>query len=377
MEGENMELSFSNGRFVYNPGGLNYQEILDDFDKAKTIRIITYNISGKENQDQLLQKLHKASKTAEIQIITNIPSRFESYYSSLAGQSMRNRAKDNIEVYLKKLKPNTFGTDFIPYFNFANHAKIIGTENKVYIGSANFSNESRYNIETGIIIEDRDFIYKLYSDFFETIKKNSTPYFDDDFNVLRLLVISLLTKFQIHHQKIIDKIFVHNPYTQKYEFIGGEALFSDEDLTELVLDFNGFHGLDIKAENTYFEEDDDYNDDIFAAIEQIEAIDISWLIEISSTDDCFYNWVNFDYQSVWNECLEEYSAEAYDEYLEQYIDKAKDDVDDRLREVTQEFENVADTFLSEIQKIIAVLIRINEIINQYSSKHINREIDNT
>lgn len=372
-----MELSFNDGRFVYNPGDLNYQEILDDFDKAKTIRIITYNISGKENQDQLLQKLQKASKTAEIQIITNIPSRFETYYSSLAGQSMRNRAKDNIEVYLKKLKPNTFGTKFLPYFNFANHAKIIGTENKVYIGSANFSNESKYNIETGIIIEDRDFISKLYSNFFEMIKNSSTPYFDDDFNVLRLLVISLLTKFQIHYQKIIDKIFIKNPHTKKLEFIGGETSFSDDDLTELVADFSGFECLDVMAGNTCFEEDDDYNDEISAVIKQIEAIDILWLINVSSTDDCFYNWVNFDYQRVWNYCLEEYASEAYDEYLELYVDKAQDDTEDRLREVSQEFENVADKFLYEIQRIIAVLNRLYEIINQYSSKHISEEIDNT
>ena len=40
----------------------------------------------------------------------------------------------------------------MPFFNFSNHAKIVGTENIVYIGSANFSNESKNNIESGIII---------------------------------------------------------------------------------------------------------------------------------------------------------------------------------------------------------------------------------
>ena len=42
-----MEISFSNGRFVSDRGTLNYQEVLDDFKNAKTIRIITYNISKK------------------------------------------------------------------------------------------------------------------------------------------------------------------------------------------------------------------------------------------------------------------------------------------------------------------------------------------
>lgn len=38
------------------------------------------------------------------------------------------------------------------------YAKIVGTENIVYIGSANFSNESKNNIESGLIIEDKEFI---------------------------------------------------------------------------------------------------------------------------------------------------------------------------------------------------------------------------
>lgn len=48
----------------------------------------------------------------------------------------------------------------MPYFNVHNYAKIIGTEDIVHIGSANFSNESADNIEMGILIEDRDFISK-------------------------------------------------------------------------------------------------------------------------------------------------------------------------------------------------------------------------
>ena len=40
-----MEISFEKGKFVYCPGGFNYQEVLDDFKRAKKVRIITYNCS--------------------------------------------------------------------------------------------------------------------------------------------------------------------------------------------------------------------------------------------------------------------------------------------------------------------------------------------
>lgn len=63
----------------------------------------------------------------------------------------------------------------------------IDTENIVYIGSANISNESKNNIESGIIIEDKEFIQKLYHEFFEDIRKFSLPYYDDDYMVLRLV----------------------------------------------------------------------------------------------------------------------------------------------------------------------------------------------
>ena len=48
-----MEISFEKGKFVYCPGGFNYQEVLDDFKRAKKVRIITYNISGTGNTDPL------------------------------------------------------------------------------------------------------------------------------------------------------------------------------------------------------------------------------------------------------------------------------------------------------------------------------------
>ena len=45
-KGLEMQLDFNGGRFVSGRDELNYQAVLDDFPRAKTIRIITFNISN-------------------------------------------------------------------------------------------------------------------------------------------------------------------------------------------------------------------------------------------------------------------------------------------------------------------------------------------
>lgn len=78
-----MELSFNGGRFVSLDGELNYSEVLADFPTAKTIRILTYNISKNQKRDALLDALKNTN--ADVQLITNVPSRKDEYYASDAG----------------------------------------------------------------------------------------------------------------------------------------------------------------------------------------------------------------------------------------------------------------------------------------------------
>lgn len=165
-----MELSFNSGRFVSLDGELNYAEVLADFSHARIIRILTYNISKNQRHDALLNALK--GTTADVQLITNVPSRQNRYYPSAAGLRMRSAARDNINIYISKLNPERISENFNPFFNVRNHAKIICTENIVYIGSANYSNESANNIETGVLIEDKEFIQQLYSEFFDKVKRN-------------------------------------------------------------------------------------------------------------------------------------------------------------------------------------------------------------
>ncbi|HAC1622829.1 TPA_asm: phosphatidylserine/phosphatidylglycerophosphate/cardiolipin synthase family protein, partial [Listeria monocytogenes] len=118
-----MDISFNGGRFVSLKNGLNYQEILNDFSNAKLVRVVTFNISKNEKYDDLMKSLHTLQDDVDVQLITNIPSHFDVYYNSPAGESMRRNFKNNCEIYLRKLDPEKFDSKAMSFFNFNNHAK--------------------------------------------------------------------------------------------------------------------------------------------------------------------------------------------------------------------------------------------------------------
>lgn len=304
-----MELSFNGGTFVTHEEDINYREVLSDFQQAKTIRIITYNISKNEKYDFLLEALKDTE--ADIRFITNVPSRMDAYYNSKAGNYRRSNARKNIEIYISKLDPNNFTPNFLPYFNVKNHAKLIGTENIVYIGSANYSNESANNIEAGILIRDKEFIAKLYTDFFDKVQEGSLSYFDESFSAFRIFILSLWAKFNYHHKKLLENVYTDYERTQ---MVVADTIFIDSsDLEALYSDLEELESICQAAEDTYDEENEDYNDSLEQLIKCFSQLSIEWLKEVVSKEGSLYNLVTFDGEEKANEILqEEYSAVAYD-----------------------------------------------------------------
>ena len=281
-----MELSFSDGKFVSLEGELNYKEVLDDFPKAKIIRILTYNISKSQKLDALMAALKNTE--ADVQLITNIPSRMEVYYDSDAGKRMRLTARKNIRAYISKLDPVNFSKNFSPYFNVRNHAKVIGTENIVYIGSANYSNESAENIETGVVILDREFIQKLYAEFFEEIKDASISYYDENFIAFRLFILSLYAKFEHHHHKLLTELYTDYERT---ELVVADSIFLEvDDLDSLFCDLDELESIFREADDTYDEDNDAYNDALEELKEVFSKLEIEWLKEMVSEGSSLYSF---------------------------------------------------------------------------------------
>ena len=173
------EFETSSGKVVFGKGDFTYQCVLDDFSNAKFIGIITFNISPKSNSNLLAALKSACQEDAEAVIITNIPKRFSSYFQDKYAVA----AKGMIDLYTKLLNPEDYGINFNPYFYFHNHAKVIMTDNIIYWGSSNFSDESSSNFECGTISTDKELIEYVKNVIFPELQEQSVPYYEYDFAV--------------------------------------------------------------------------------------------------------------------------------------------------------------------------------------------------
>ncbi|MGI6635775.1 MAG: phospholipase D-like domain-containing protein [Christensenellales bacterium] len=369
-----MELEFIGGRFVSSFGELNFKEVLDDFVNAKIIRILTYNISKNMSQDELLNRLKGVN--ADVQLITNVPSRMAEYYNSDAGLRMRSMARNNIRTYIQKLDPDSFPGRFSPFFNVNNHAKIIGTENIVYIGSANYSNESANSVETGVLIKDKSFIQRLYTEFFEVVRDESLSYFDESFSAFRVFVLSLLAKFE-HHYRIITSS-LYKVYEGKFIFSEVSSFINEWYLSNFYFDLEELESVCGAADDTYDEDDDNYNEALEKLVSSFSTIKIEWLKEVISEGGALYDLLAYDVTNEANKILQnEYYAEAYDEHLESYVELSLDEAAERYDALHDAFSWVADSFIEEIQRILSALDAAICFTSKWKAKWINPEVDNT
>jgi len=163
-----------NGLFNISIDAHGFKEVLEDFQSAKSIFIVTYNIS--KERKELIELLSSLSENTQVTIITNIPGRFENYIEpnvSWRGKTPKQRAKESIEKCLHTLDSKNFNCELSTYFNFKNHAKIVFTENIGYIGSANFSDESRNSFEAGVILKDKNQLQSIMSEIKEVLIPSS------------------------------------------------------------------------------------------------------------------------------------------------------------------------------------------------------------
>lgn len=368
------EYILSDSKFVYSKNELGYQEVLDDFKNAEKITVVTYNIS--EKQSLLIQKLSETSSDTEISIFTNIPSRWDTYY----GDAYKNTSRKKINVYLTKLKPDSIGEKVSVFFNFNNHGKIIMTNNLAYVGSANYSEESKYNIEFGIISRDPDFITFLEEDITKELEKSSTPYFEYDYLPLLLEIKMHLSNLFAIREELFDQVYSY------YDELDGKGYFyndTEERLNQRTLD-NIIVELDkcselmhticdaadqLTEEEHIIEELNDYYETLITLVNQFEKI---------SSNKEVYELACFDSSRRANQIIqEEYIAEAYDEYLEGYIQKAMHIVHEVFQDLCQEAKDSLDDMLKILDDYLDSSKKAIEEFEGLEFRKINGIIDNT
>lgn len=364
----------SEAKFIYSKNELGYQEVLDDFNNAEEIIIVTYNIS--EKQSLLIQKLTDAPSETKISIFTNIPSRWDTYY----GDVYKDAARKKINVYLTKLKPDSIGEKVSVFFNFENHGKIIMTNNVVYVGSSNYSEESKNNIEFGIISRDQEYVTFLKEEITKELEESSTPYFEYDYLPLLLEVKMHLSDLFALKNELFEQVYSYYDDLdgQGYFYNDTEGRLSQITIDNIIAQLDKCSGLFSTIYDVAEQLTDDENtlDEINEYYENMLSLERE--LEYISCSEEVHELAYFDSSERANQIIqEEYSAEAYDEYLEGYIQKAMDTVFEDFKDLCQESKDSLDDMIKIIDSFLRLSRKALDVFEELEFRKISEDIDNT
>lgn len=355
------------GDFVIGKNECTYQRIVEDFCNSSFVGVVTYNISSKDDS-KLLEALKQAAQDgSQVVLITNIPKRFPRYFKDCYAVS----ASEVIKKYLHLLNPQDFDGRMDSYFLFSNHAKIIVTDNVAYWGSANYSDESRKNIECGTISTDKAVIKHIKDVIFPKLKRSAIPYYKHNFlqAIYRLRDASLLC--QSMKDNLFEAAFIpHEDYDTKFEI---RWVYNTEDsgitkklLMDFIESFRQYEDAlkiidDIVSE--YWSEDEVPED-----VERLEELADGYKAQFFEMQKCIENLFeildqlsNFDVNSEANYILEnKYSMEAWDEALAHYAQLAVQEAQEQYEELIKDAEPVILEILEQFSSIVQYLSKMED-----------------
>ncbi len=368
------EFVLSDAKFIYSKDELGYQEVLDDFENAEEIIIVTFNIS--EKHFSLIQKLTDTPSETKISIFTNIPSRWDTYY----GHKYKFAAKKKIDVYLSKLRPDSIGEKARVFFNFDNHGKIVMTNNVVYVGSANYSEESNKNIEFGIVSRDKEYISFLKEEITRELEESSTPYFEYDYLPLLLEVKMHLSNVFALKRELFDQIYSYYDDIdgEGYYFNDTEERLSQETIDKIIVEID----ICLECFGTIYDVADQITEEMNVIDELNEHYENLRSLESKfkyvACNEEIYELARFDSSERANEIIqEEYSAVAYDEYLEYYIQKSMDIVHVEFQELCEDAKETLEDMLGIIDEYLDTSKNALEVFEGVEYRKISLDIDNT
>lgn len=362
-------------KFVYSKNELGYQEVLDCFSSANAITIITYNIS--ERNSALIQSLRKAGEHCVINVVTNIPSRWDTYY----GDTFRQKARRQINLYLAKLNPANLGIQPSVFFDFSNHGKIIMTDSIVYVGSANYSEESQNSTEFGFISRDKNLIDYIATEVLPDIQKAAVPYYEYDYTALLLEANVMLSALYNSKNNLYEEVYrLHDDVDGEwYYYVDYEANLSVYSLDGAVqitgeackVASNIYDAIDVITSSN--EEELDAANALYE-----ELLKLCSYIEEIRNFDSLVDLSEFSSEAFVNQKLQnEYALEASEENLESCIESASSAAVSEVWDLTQAAKEDVDELLATMDKFSATYSVLVENLWSKQIKKISDKINNT
>lgn len=375
-------ISINDGRAVFGKNECIYQCVLDVFENTKFIGIMIFNISSKSNS-HLLKSLKDACINGKnAVIITNIPKRFPSYFRPQYAVA----AKDMIDVYMRQLNPHEYGMRLSPYFTFHNHAKIVLTDNIVYWGSSNYSDESCGNIECGTISTNKELIKYLKDSFFPNVQDKSVPYYKYNFAVAIANLESLIVACQLTRQSLFEAAFepwadYDTGFEEKWIYRTTDSGITIGFLRGFIEFFSQFdEALNVIGNiiDEYWELDKlpEQVEELKGLFEEYKHIYDSFNDIISSLFESLEQMAQYDVSDeACKKIVDDYGMEAYDEKLDYYAEKAMNEAAEEYEELIKGSEQTVRDALDSLDSMIKYFERLNANLHQLLE--VNSRIDNT
>lgn len=255
------------------------------------------------------------------------------------------------------------------------------TDNIVYIGSSNFSDESKNNIEFGIISKDKEFINYLSEIIFDDIEKESIPYYEYDYMPLVLEFELNLSNLFILKNELFDQIYSY------YDDLDGQGYYYNDVYDSLSFDtleklYISMCYLQEIIKQVYDAIDDISNGDN-DKLDTVNKFYENTFQLISDYEENTYNTIVYDLaifetnEQAIQILADEFSLEAYDEYLEEYIQISMDIANEQLTNLCNQAESYLDTILKIIDEFIENGKECIDFFRQFESRKVNDLIDNT
>nr|WP_307991818.1 phospholipase D-like domain-containing protein [uncultured Niameybacter sp.] len=378
---EYKEYQLLEAKFISGKGEMCYKEVLDDFERAEFINILTYNISAKSS-DLIEKIIESGQRNIPIRIITNIPSRWAIYYN----EKCKEKAKKGIQLYTNKLNPERLGKLASVFFRVDNHAKIIMTDNIIYWGSANYSDESKNNYECGTISRDREFIKFVEREVIPTILDESLSYYEYDFLKYVASIYSAMTYMHNMYEDLYEASYeIHSDYDTNFkEVVYFNCQENDiswkqlENIMEVTIKFEGV--LQEIINELEEQEDVDLYQEILELLSRYLEHFSNMKHKISNLCYDLEEMARYPQEDAVMEILNrEYGHVAYEEKLDFYIELAIDEVASIRESIIESSKKSIELLLKIMQEYEGELRKLSDdIIVEFRKRQpLNKNIDNT
>jgi len=323
--------------------GDSLEALVSAFSTAKRVFVSTYHVGN------LVRALKTCPEGCQVEVFTNIPNRWDSYW----GPGPERRARAQIQDYLKRLNPKRYDADIQVYFAFGNHTKaVVVDDDLAYLGSANFGDAKSPNLEAGVLLHEPGEVVALREELrAELLEMPLTfPYVKGSKAVLKFVgdLMELDQSFSEILEKVDDALHDEHVSGVDGEWLRVFRPAADESYTWLVEAIEGWYG---HVDDVWSNHRDKVGAWFSGAhAEQADLFDslMDTAESIAKLPDELAVLAEFNYEDA---VMSGYGERHYhEENASRGVELAQGEVEDQFQSIVEELEPVYETWRAQVRE---------------------------